>query len=144
MLMKMSEYEFVGGENGGDEDKVTEWEVGLPSVDDLTLLPQLLIPPELGLAFSILPEPYRTAVEGSLFETTDPDLDPDQDLMVVEADENEIINRDGFGSDPKRSRKDDECCVEIEVEEADSALRNNENNDSADSQTWWISATMID
>ena len=38
MLMKMSEYEFVHGENGGDEDKVTEWEVGLPSVDDLTSL----------------------------------------------------------------------------------------------------------
>ena len=26
------------GENGGNEDRVTEWEVGLPSVDDLTSL----------------------------------------------------------------------------------------------------------
>ncbi|XP_075633142.1 transcription factor PCL1-like [Castanea sativa] len=147
MLMKMSEYVF----GGGDEDRVTEWEVGLPGVDDLTPLSQLLIPAELASAFSISPEPYRTAVEvnrasqttfstirgvnhttakGSLFETTDPDPDPDQDPMVLEADENEITDRDGSGSDLKRSRnKDDECCVEIEVEEADSALRNNENDD---------------
>lgn len=148
--MKMSEYEFVGGENGGgDEDRVTEWEVGLPSVDDLTPLSQLLISPELATAFSISPEPYRTAVEvnrasqttfstlrgvnhstakGSLFETTDPE---DQDPMVVEADENETTDRDGSGSDPKRSRKDEEDCVEIEVEEADSALRHNENDESS-------------
>lgn len=154
MLMKMSEYEFLGGQNGGggDEDRVTEWEVGLPGVDDLTPLSQLLISPELASAFSISPEPYRTAVEvnrasqttfstlrgvkhstakGSLFETTDPDPDPDQDPMVVEADENETTDRDGSGSDPKRSRKDDEGCVEIEVEEADSALRNNENDESS-------------
>ena len=93
--MKMSEYEFVGGKNGGDEDRVTEWEVGLPSIDDLTLLSQLLIPPELASAFNISPKPYRTTVEvnyalqtmfstlrgvnhsttkGSLFETTDLDL----------------------------------------------------------------------
>ena len=70
-----------------------------------------------------------------LFETTDsdPDLDQDQDPMVMEADENEITNRDESGSNPKRSRKDDECCVEIEVKEADLALRNNEN----DELSWW-------
>ncbi|KAL0005458.1 hypothetical protein SO802_013019 [Lithocarpus litseifolius] len=122
-------------------------------------------------AFSISPEPYRTTVEvnrasqttflslrgvnpstakGSLFETTNPDLDPYQDPMVVEVDENEITDRDGSGSDPKRSRKDNECCVEIEVEEADSALHKNENDESSttakisDSQTWWISVTMAD
>ena len=98
MLMKMSEYEFVGGENGGDEDRVTEWEVGLLSIDDLTPLSQLLIPLKLASAFSISPDPYKTAVEvnrvfqttfstlcgvnhstakGLLFETTDPDPDPD-------------------------------------------------------------------
>ena len=38
MLIKMSEYKFVGSENGSNEDRVTEWEVGLPSVDDLTSL----------------------------------------------------------------------------------------------------------
>ena len=40
--------------------------------------------------------------------------------------------------------------MEIEVEEPDSALRNNENDESlaaakiSDSQTWWISAAMTD
>ena len=98
MLMKMSKYEFVGGKNGGDEDRVTEWEVRLPSVYDLTSLSQLLIPLELALVFSISLEPYRTTVEvnrssqtmfstlhrvnhstakGSLFETMNPDPDPD-------------------------------------------------------------------
>ena len=111
----------MGGKNGSDEDWVMEWEVRLPSVDDLTPLSQLLISPELASAFSILPKPYRTAVEvnrtsqtmfstlrrvnhstakGSLFETTD----PDQDLMVVEADENEITDRDESESDLKRLR----------------------------------------
>ena len=92
--------------------------------------------------FSTLCGVNHSTAKGSLFETTDPDPDPDQDLMVVEADENEITDRDGSGSDPKRSRKDDECCVEIEVEEANSALCNNKNNELSmatkisDSQTW--------
>ena len=94
----MSKYEFVGGENGGDEDRVTEWKVRLLSIDDLTPLSQLLIPLELASVFSILPETYRTTVEvnrasqttfsalcgvnhstakGLLFETTDSDPDPD-------------------------------------------------------------------
>ena len=70
--------------------------------------------------------------------------------MVMEADEKEITYWDWSGSDLKRSRKDDECCLEIEVEEANSALRNNENDELSvaakisDSQTWWISAAMID
>ena len=93
MLIKMSEYEFMGGKNGGDEDWVTEWEVRLPSVNDLTSLSQLLISSDLASVFSILPEPYMTVVEvnrtsqtmfstlhgvnhsmakGSLFETTNP------------------------------------------------------------------------
>ena len=89
-------------------------------------------------------------MKGLLFETTDLDPTPNQDPMVVEANENEITDQDGSGSDLKRSRKDNECCLEIEVEEADSALRNNENDELSvvakisDSQTWWISATMTD
>ena len=94
----INENEFVGGENGGDEDRVTEWEVGLLSIDDLMPLSQLLILPELALVFSISPKTYKTAVEvncvsqttfstlcgvnhstakGSMFETTDPNLDRD-------------------------------------------------------------------
>ncbi|KAK9988157.1 hypothetical protein SO802_028396 [Lithocarpus litseifolius] len=100
--------------------------------------------------FSTIRGVSHSTTKGSLFETTDPDPDPDQDPMVVEVDENEITDRDGSGSDPKRSRKDDECCVEIEVEEANSALRNNENDESStaakisDSQMWWISVAMAD
>ena len=51
--------------------------------------------------------------------------------MVVEADKNEITDWDGSRLNPKRSRKDNECRVEIEVEEADSALHNNENDKSS-------------
>ncbi|XP_030464465.2 transcription factor BOA-like [Syzygium oleosum] len=57
-----------GGGGGGDgesdgEDRVVEWEFGLPSCDDLAPLCQALIPPELASAFSIALEPSRTAVD---------------------------------------------------------------------------------
>lgn len=48
---------------GGDEDRVSEWEAGLPSFDDLTPLSQPLIPPELASAFRILPEPSRSLLD---------------------------------------------------------------------------------
>ncbi|KAF6150306.1 hypothetical protein GIB67_034005 [Kingdonia uniflora] len=46
----------------GDEDdeRVSEWEAGLPSLNDLTPLSQALIPPELASAFSITAEPFRS------------------------------------------------------------------------------------
>ncbi|KAI3423676.1 HTH myb-type domain-containing protein [Psidium guajava] len=65
----MSEYDDPRDDGGGgdgeadDEDRVAEWEFGLPSSGDLTPLCQALIPPELASAFSIAPEPSRTAVE---------------------------------------------------------------------------------
>jgi SHAQKYF class myb-like DNA-binding protein len=148
--MKMSEYGVVGVgvDNGGDEDRVTEWEVGLPSVDDLTPLSQSLIPPELASAFSISPEPNRTSNEvNRASQTTLSSLlgvhhsnpttkglfyeDPDPEPMVVEADENEnmmITDRNGSGSDPKRSRGNEFC-----LEEADSALHNEDANDDPSS-----------
>eukprot|EP00268_Persea_americana_P032002 TRINITY_DN3130_c1_g1_i1.p1 TRINITY_DN3130_c1_g1~~TRINITY_DN3130_c1_g1_i1.p1 ORF type:complete len:336 (-),score=39.06 TRINITY_DN3130_c1_g1_i1:132-1139(-) len=46
-----------------DENRVMEWEDGLPSTDDLMPLSQPLIPPELASAFSISPEPRRTAID---------------------------------------------------------------------------------
>ena len=81
--------------------------------------------------FSTLHGVNHSTTKGSLFETTDSDPDPNQDPMVVKADENKITDQDRSGSNPKRSRKDAECCVEIEVEEADSALHNNENDKSS-------------
>ncbi|KAJ6841870.1 putative transcription factor PCL1 [Iris pallida] len=45
-------------------DRVLEWEMGLPSAEDLTPLTQTLIPPELASAFSISTEPlYRSPIE---------------------------------------------------------------------------------
>ena len=81
--------------------------------------------------FSTLPVVNHSTTEGSLFEMTDSDPDPNQDPMVVKAGENKITDQDRSGSNPKRSRKDDEFCVEIEVEEADSALHSNENDKSS-------------
>ena len=81
--------------------------------------------------FSTLHGVNHSTTKGSLFETTDSDPNPNQDPMVVKADENEITDQDRSGSNLKRSRKYDEFCVEIEVEEADSALHNNENDKSS-------------
>ena len=69
--------------------------------------------------------------------------------MVVEADENRLSIETG----PNQIRKDREKTtsgLEIEVQEADSALRNNENDELSvaakisDSQIWWIGAAMTD
>lgn len=47
----------------GDDGRVLEWEIGLPSADDLTPLSQSLVPPKLASAFSITPEPARTIID---------------------------------------------------------------------------------
>lgn len=52
-----------GGSGDCDDGKVLEWEIGLPSSDDLTPLSQPLVPPELASAFSIAPEPARTILD---------------------------------------------------------------------------------
>ncbi|KAI3892630.1 hypothetical protein MKX03_023249 [Papaver bracteatum] len=46
-----------------DQERVSEWEFGLPNCDDLTPLSHPLISPELASAFSISPESYRTMVD---------------------------------------------------------------------------------
>lgn len=53
---------YDGGLNGmEDEERVHEWEFGLPNVDDITPLNHGLVPPELMSAFNIKPEPCRTS-----------------------------------------------------------------------------------
>lgn len=47
------------------DDRVTEWEAGLPGPDELTPLSQVLITPELACAFSISPEPCRSQLDVS-------------------------------------------------------------------------------
>ncbi|KAL1827533.1 hypothetical protein DCAR_0206687 [Daucus carota subsp. sativus] len=54
--------DYTGG-GYSDDDRVSDWEHGLPNVSDLTPLSQPLIPPELASAFSITPEPYRTNLD---------------------------------------------------------------------------------
>ncbi|KAF2311883.1 hypothetical protein GH714_027118 [Hevea brasiliensis] len=61
--VKIGEYEPNGEDTNGDVERVAEWEIGLPTADDLTPLSQLLIPPELALAFSISPERQRTLID---------------------------------------------------------------------------------
>ncbi|KAM0064144.1 putative transcription regulator Homeodomain-LIKE family [Helianthus debilis subsp. tardiflorus] len=49
--------------NDGDDDRVSEWELGLPTVHDLMLLSQSLVPAEPGTAFSISPIPHRSMID---------------------------------------------------------------------------------
>ncbi|XP_004294654.1 PREDICTED: uncharacterized protein LOC101295024 isoform 3 [Fragaria vesca subsp. vesca] len=137
--VRMSEYEGGGSGGDGDEERVSEWETGLPSADDLTPLSQPLIPVELASAFSITPEPCRTSVDvnrasqktvstlrggahsqaySSNYKSFDENNDNNNrsdEPMVVEVDETELYG--GEGSDSRKSRKVDS------PEEADSALR---------------------
>eukprot|EP00249_Psilotum_nudum_P011176 c23011_g1_i2 orf=420-1655(+) len=46
-----------------NDDRVTEWEEGLPSPHELTPLSQSLISPELAAAFSITEKPFRTSAD---------------------------------------------------------------------------------
>ncbi|KAL6200242.1 hypothetical protein ACLB2K_030024 [Fragaria x ananassa] len=126
--VRMSEYEGGGSGGDGDEERVSEWETGLPSADDLTPLSQPLIPVELASAFSITPEPCRTAVDvnrasqktvstlrGGAHSQNNDNNNRSDEPMVVEVDETEPYG--GEGSDSRKSRKVDS------PEEADSALR---------------------
>lgn len=131
----MSAYKGGGdhvGDVDGDDDRILEWEAGLPATNDLTPLSQLLIPPELASAFSISPEPLRTVLDvnraskntisslggsqSQAFSSTNnfKFFNDSRDPMVIEGDE---TDRDGSGSDSRKSKKFDSA------EEADSALR---------------------
>ncbi|KAL8092234.1 transcription factor PCL1-like [Apium graveolens] len=111
-------YKFDAGKVD-DNDHVSDWELGLPTADDLPPLSQPLIPPELASAFSISPEPYRTSVDvnrasqntfsslrgqfSKYFET--------EKFREFDGDETETDQ-----TDSKKSRR-------IDVEEADSRKR---------------------
>lgn len=117
-----------------DEDpRVMEWEIGLPTADDLTPLSQLLIPPELASAFSITPEPCRSMLDVnrasqetlSALRPQAPSTSNNFDLMpfdegtarnsvVVEEDEADLACD---GSESRKMRR-----IDSGVEEADSSL----------------------
>ncbi|XP_020236855.1 transcription factor PCL1 [Cajanus cajan] len=122
--VKTSEYE---------EERVIEWEIGLPNANDLTPLSQPLIPPELASAFSITPEPHRTLLDvnrasrntfstlrgGAVhqaFSSSNNHRHRDDD----EEDDDDDDEEYGEGSDSRKQRRI-EC-----AEEADSAVRTEE------------------
>ncbi|RDX99421.1 Transcription factor LUX, partial [Mucuna pruriens] len=117
-----------------DEERVMEWEAGLPTANDLTPLSQPLIPPELATAFSISPEPHRTLLDvnrasrntlstlrggGSVHQafSSSNNHQHQHQHLEEEEEEEEDTDRDGSGSDSRKQRKID-C-----AEEADSAVR---------------------
>ncbi|XP_068635809.1 transcription factor PCL1-like [Aristolochia californica] len=53
----------AGEEEEEVEERVLQWEMGLPNADDLMPLTQGLITPELASAFSINPEPCKTTID---------------------------------------------------------------------------------
>ncbi|GKV32918.1 hypothetical protein SLEP1_g41482 [Rubroshorea leprosula] len=131
--------------NGGDEVRVSEWEMGLPSADDLTPLSQLLISPELASAFSISPEPRRsvhdvtresrntlcsiraTGAQSSTNNNNDDDnFGSFADPMVLEPDGDG--SGSGSGSDARKMRKVTVTDGDF-AEEADSAVRMENSDD---------------
>ncbi|KAK7261507.1 hypothetical protein RIF29_27821 [Crotalaria pallida] len=140
-------------------ERVTEWEMGLPTADDLTPLSQPLIPPELASAFSISPEPYRTLLEvnrasrdtisalrggaGGGSQAFSAVISPDdeeegEEEEEVEEDEGEEQqqpdreneNENGSGSDSRKLRRLDSATEEAEAEvEADSVMQNSNADD---------------
>lgn len=142
--MKITDYD---GAAADEDERVLEWELGLPSADDLTPLSQPLIPPELASAFSISPEPCRTlldvkrasqitlsslrgggsqAFSSNNFKSFNDDRN--RDPIVVEGDDEEA-DRDVSGSDSRKLRKID-C-----IEEADSGFRTENSTDDPSART---------
>ncbi|KAE9600354.1 hypothetical protein Lal_00045530 [Lupinus albus] len=114
-----------------DSERVTEWEIGLPTGDDITPLSHPLIPTELASAFSISPETYRTLldVNRASNDTISAILGGSggsQALsMVVEPDEEEEEEPDrenGSGTESRKLRRLDSA------EDADSVMLNNDDS----------------
>lgn len=151
--VRMSEYDSISGDGDeiGDDERVLEWEMGLPSADDLTPLSQMLIPPDLASAFSISPEPRRTARDvtresrntfssirgtGAHSSTNNKgnntsNLPSFEDSMVLEPDGDG--SGSGSGSDARKLRKVTSNGGDF-AEEADSAVRM-ENSDDPSART---------
>ncbi|CAN8254964.1 unnamed protein product [Cochlearia groenlandica] len=87
-----------------DGDKVTEWEMGLPTNEDLASLSYSLIPKNLATAFRIIPEESRTI--------DDVDLALEKNLSSLRCrssgpntmEEEDRVGSSSFGSDPKKQK----------------------------------------
>ncbi|KAK1396805.1 transcription factor PCL1 [Heracleum sosnowskyi] len=88
---------------GDYNDHVSEWELGLPTTDELPPLSQPLITPELASAFSISPEPYRTA--------GDVNRASEMTLSSLRGQYSKLVSN--FNS------IDNSMCVEFDVDETD-------------------------
>ncbi|WOL06938.1 hypothetical protein Cni_G15673 [Canna indica] len=151
----------VGYGGDDDDDRVLEWELGLPSGDDLIPLSQPLIPRDLASAFRINPEPARTlldvhrasqhtvsnlrraapspAADSALrsfhpFPSPAADRDEDDDPMAFEGDE-----PSDAGDHPRKGRRMDSASPSAfanAAEEADSSAPPLENyNDEHSART---------
>ncbi|KAE8687241.1 Detected protein of unknown function [Hibiscus syriacus] len=127
------------------DERVLEWEMGLPNCNDLTPLTRPLIPQELASAFSISPEPRRTDVDvnrasqntlfslrstgshSSTTNNTNSNSPCFNDTIIVEPEG--YGSGSGSGSDPKKMRN------VVIAEEADSAVRTTENSDDPSGRT---------
>lgn len=114
--------DFDGGINGGGEEdeRVHEWEAGLPNADDLTPLNHGLIPRALLSAFNIKPAPCRTArdVSRASEDTISMIRGQTPTSNFKPFDENEELTGDDEaedGSGSKKSRRHES------LEDADSA-----------------------
>ncbi|KAF8094123.1 hypothetical protein N665_0369s0007 [Sinapis alba] len=106
--VRMSDYDV-----SGDGDRVQEWEMGLPSDDDLTSLSYSLIPPNLAMAFSITPEKSRTIEDvNRASETTFSSLRSGSSGLntsssnnnSVAAEEEDRVGSSSPGSDSKKQK----------------------------------------
>ncbi|KAJ0240348.1 Transcription factor BOA [Hirschfeldia incana] len=111
----------------GEEDRVMEWEMGLPSEEDLASLSYSLVPSNLAMAFSITPEKSRTIHDvNRASETTFSSLrgggssDPNNSsstnniVGVTVEEEEDRVGSSSPGSDSKKQKTSEE------VEEGDS------------------------
>nr|GEW89406.1 transcription factor PCL1-like [Tanacetum cinerariifolium]GEW89888.1 transcription factor PCL1-like [Tanacetum cinerariifolium]GEZ00874.1 transcription factor PCL1-like [Tanacetum cinerariifolium] len=101
MEVRLTEYDdvIITGQCSGDfDDRVSEWEVGLPNVDDLTPLSQSLMSAEMLTAFSITPEPYRNMIDvNRASQNTFSDLGAQTDPGTTDLSKLGKVNGNGNG-----------------------------------------------
>ncbi|CAN4102277.1 unnamed protein product [Withania somnifera] len=131
----------------GDDNRVLEWEDGLPSFDDLTPLSQPLVPPDLASAFRITPEPAKTMTDvNRASESTFSSLLAAHGHLHMlsekfnfnegrSGDKNHELDELNLTRDGTESRKTRKIDPEMIIEEADSALRNENCGDDNSAKT---------
>ncbi|KAF9595523.1 hypothetical protein IFM89_000611 [Coptis chinensis] len=131
------------------EERVQEWETGLPSATDLTPLSQYLISPELASAFSITAEPFQTMLDVNRASQNTISSLRRQNSGFGDKNFKSLCSfmEDRCGSDEPMVVDEDEVVVDVDgvekrkiqsvenVEEADSALRMENLNEDCSART---------